>query len=88
MVPSFAYHVGFLCFVFKFRHCTLCGFRPVEDYNEIASHFIECIYVHVYNNRSRVLVYIVNLIGSGSLHVTLHCGGFFCLGDSMVVACI
>ncbi|PQQ01703.1 replication protein A 32 kDa subunit B-like isoform X1 [Prunus yedoensis var. nudiflora] len=25
--------------------------RPVNDYNEIASHFIECIYVHVYNSR-------------------------------------
>lgn len=30
-------------------------FRPVNDYNEIASHFIECIYVHVYNSRLQVL---------------------------------
>ena len=29
-------------------------FRPVEDYNEIASHFIECIYVHSYNKKFRV----------------------------------
>lgn len=27
--------------------------RPVSDYNEIASHFIECIYVHLYNSRLR-----------------------------------
>ncbi|XP_015875792.2 replication protein A 32 kDa subunit A isoform X1 [Ziziphus jujuba] len=27
--------------------------RPVDDYNEIASHFIECIYVHFYNSRLR-----------------------------------
>ncbi|KAL6191655.1 hypothetical protein ACLB2K_038045 [Fragaria x ananassa] len=25
--------------------------RPVDDYNEIASHFIECIYVHLYNSK-------------------------------------
>lgn len=29
-------------------------FRPVTDFNEIASHFIECIYVHIYNTKSRV----------------------------------
>ncbi|KAJ7955787.1 replication protein A 32 kDa subunit A-like [Quillaja saponaria] len=27
--------------------------RPVTDYNEIASHFIDCIYVHLYNTRLR-----------------------------------
>lgn len=31
-------------------------FRPVTDFNEIASHFIDCIYVHLYNSRLRVLV--------------------------------
>ncbi|XP_015876480.2 replication protein A 32 kDa subunit A isoform X2 [Ziziphus jujuba] len=29
------------------------GILPVDDYNEIASHFIECIYVHFYNSRLR-----------------------------------
>ncbi|XP_024019745.1 replication protein A 32 kDa subunit B [Morus notabilis] len=37
------------------RSLNVFSIRPVEDYNEIASHFIECIYVHVYNNRSRKL---------------------------------
>ncbi|KAK8550113.1 hypothetical protein V6N13_118643 [Hibiscus sabdariffa] len=27
--------------------------RPVTDYNEIANHFIECIYVHLYNTKLR-----------------------------------
>ncbi|XP_031265812.1 replication protein A 32 kDa subunit B [Pistacia vera] len=27
--------------------------RPVSDYNEITSHFIECIYVHIYNTNLR-----------------------------------
>lgn len=29
--------------------------RPVTDYNEIAGHFIECIYVHLYNTKLRNL---------------------------------
>lgn len=39
-----------------FQSCSWCGFRPVDDYNEIASHFIECIYVHIYNSRLRVFI--------------------------------
>lgn len=30
-------------------------FRPITDFNEITSHFIECIYVHFYHKRIRVL---------------------------------
>ncbi|GMN52055.1 hypothetical protein TIFTF001_021210 [Ficus carica] len=37
------------------RSLNVFSVRPVEDYNEIASHFIECIYVHFYNSRSRKL---------------------------------
>ncbi|XP_054781606.1 replication protein A 32 kDa subunit B isoform X2 [Prosopis cineraria] len=29
------------------------GIRPLNDFNEIASHFIDCIYVHLYNTRIR-----------------------------------
>ncbi|XP_034699086.1 replication protein A 32 kDa subunit A-like isoform X1 [Vitis riparia] len=36
------------------RHLNVFSIRPVTDFNEIASHFIECIYVHVYNTKSRV----------------------------------
>ncbi|TKY54566.1 Replication protein A 32 kDa subunit B [Spatholobus suberectus] len=32
------------------------SFRPVTDFNEIANHFIECIYVHLYNSRLRTSV--------------------------------
>ncbi|KAL9325968.1 hypothetical protein ACSQ67_006613 [Phaseolus vulgaris] len=28
-------------------------FRPVTDFNEVASHFIDCIHVHLYNSRIR-----------------------------------
>ncbi|KAF3452782.1 hypothetical protein FNV43_RR03215 [Rhamnella rubrinervis] len=35
------------------RTLNVFSIRPVEDYNEIASHFIECIYVHFYNSRLR-----------------------------------
>ncbi|XP_048134359.1 replication protein A 32 kDa subunit B isoform X2 [Rhodamnia argentea] len=33
------------------RQLNAFSIRPVTDYNEIASHFIECVYVHVYNTR-------------------------------------
>lgn len=33
------------------RQLNVFSIRPVTDYNEIASHFIECVYVHVYNTR-------------------------------------
>lgn len=36
------------------RHLNAFSIRPVTDFNEIASHFIECIYVHIYNTKSRV----------------------------------
>ncbi|CAJ1941838.1 unnamed protein product [Sphenostylis stenocarpa] len=29
------------------------SFRPVTDFNEVASHFIDCIHVHLYNSRVR-----------------------------------
>ncbi|XP_004507862.1 replication protein A 32 kDa subunit B isoform X2 [Cicer arietinum] len=32
------------------------SFRPVTDFNEIASHFIDCIYVHLYNSRLRASI--------------------------------
>ncbi|XP_002268721.2 replication protein A 32 kDa subunit B isoform X2 [Vitis vinifera] len=35
------------------RHLNVFSIRPVTDFNEIASHFIECIYVHIYNTKSR-----------------------------------
>ncbi|PON75924.1 Replication factor A protein [Parasponia andersonii] len=33
------------------RTLNVFSIRPVEDYNEIASHFIECVYVHFYNKK-------------------------------------
>uniref|UniRef100_A0A2P2J8M9 Replication family protein n=1 Tax=Rhizophora mucronata TaxID=61149 RepID=A0A2P2J8M9_RHIMU len=38
------------------RFINIFSVRPVTDFNEITSHFVECIYVHFYNNRLRVLV--------------------------------
>ncbi|KAL2960882.1 hypothetical protein AAZX31_17G060800 [Glycine max] len=35
------------------RTLTVFSFRPVTDFNEIASHFSDCIYVHLYNSRLR-----------------------------------
>ncbi|XP_072063865.1 replication protein A 32 kDa subunit B isoform X2 [Arachis hypogaea] len=32
------------------------GIIPVTDFNEIASHFIECIYVHLYNSKLKAAV--------------------------------
>ncbi|KAK7388521.1 hypothetical protein VNO78_23339 [Psophocarpus tetragonolobus] len=37
------------------RCLNVFSFRPVTDFNEIASHFIDCIYVHLYNSRLRHL---------------------------------
>lgn len=34
----------------------ICYFRPVTDHNEIAYHFADCIYVHCYNTKLRVLI--------------------------------
>ncbi|XP_062078674.1 replication protein A 32 kDa subunit A-like [Humulus lupulus] len=33
------------------RTLNVFSIRPVEDFNEVASHFIECIYVHLYNKK-------------------------------------
>ncbi|CAN0912326.1 Replication protein A 32 kDa subunit B [Linum grandiflorum] len=33
------------------RFINVFSIRPVTDYNEITSHFIECIYVHFYNTK-------------------------------------
>lgn len=38
------------------RTLNVFSFRPVIDFNEIASHFIDCIYVHLYNSRLRTSV--------------------------------
>ncbi|KAG5225769.1 replication family protein [Salix suchowensis] len=35
------------------RFLNVFSIRPVTDFNEIPSHFIECIYVHFYNTRLR-----------------------------------
>ncbi|KAK7265254.1 hypothetical protein RJT34_32872 [Clitoria ternatea] len=35
------------------RMLNVFSLRPVTDFNEIASHFIDCIYVHLYNTRLR-----------------------------------
>ncbi|KAJ4828155.1 hypothetical protein Tsubulata_005030 [Turnera subulata] len=35
------------------RFINVFSIRPVTDFNEIPSHFIECIYVHFYNTRLR-----------------------------------
>ncbi|KAG6705741.1 hypothetical protein I3842_07G195200 [Carya illinoinensis] len=37
------------------RSLNVFSIRPVSDFNEIASHFIDCIYVHIYNTRLRKL---------------------------------
>ncbi|KAL1335382.1 hypothetical protein HN51_064289 [Arachis hypogaea] len=38
------------------RILNVFSFRPVTDFNEIASHFIECIYVHLYNSKLKAAV--------------------------------
>ncbi|XP_050215530.1 replication protein A 32 kDa subunit B isoform X2 [Mercurialis annua] len=35
------------------RFLNAFSIRPITDFNEITSHFIECIYVHFYNTRIR-----------------------------------
>ncbi|KAK4854445.1 hypothetical protein QYF36_023921 [Acer negundo] len=35
------------------RSLNAYSMRPVTDFNEITSHFIECIYVHMYNTKLR-----------------------------------
>ncbi|KAL2338645.1 hypothetical protein Fmac_013091 [Flemingia macrophylla] len=42
------------------RTLNVFSFRPVTDFNEIANHFIECIYVHLYNSRMRVSASVPN----------------------------
>ncbi|XP_030955136.1 replication protein A 32 kDa subunit B-like [Quercus lobata] len=37
------------------RSLNVFSIRPITDFNEIASHFIDCIYVHLYNSRLRKL---------------------------------
>ncbi|XP_059637317.1 replication protein A 32 kDa subunit B-like isoform X2 [Cornus florida] len=37
------------------RQLVVFSIRPVTDHNEIACHFVECIYVHFYNTRLRKL---------------------------------
>lgn len=46
--------------VFKLSVGVSC--RPVTDYNEIANHFVESIYVHFYNTKSRVLLTLVKFV--------------------------
>ncbi|MED6186711.1 hypothetical protein PIB30_069377 [Stylosanthes scabra] len=38
------------------RILNVFSFRPVTDFNEIANHFIECIYVHLYNSKQKAAV--------------------------------
>ncbi|CAI8611164.1 unnamed protein product [Vicia faba] len=35
------------------KNLNVFSFRPVTDFNEIAHHFIDCIYVHLYNSKFR-----------------------------------
>lgn len=35
------------------KNLNVFSIRPVIDFNEIANHFIECIYVHLYNTKVR-----------------------------------
>ncbi|GMH03164.1 hypothetical protein Nepgr_005003 [Nepenthes gracilis] len=35
------------------RQLTSFAVRPITDFNEVTYHFIECVYVHDYNHRSR-----------------------------------
>ncbi|XP_027917879.1 replication protein A 32 kDa subunit A-like [Vigna unguiculata] len=35
------------------RTLNIFHFRPVTDFNEVASHFIDCIHVHLHNSRIR-----------------------------------
>ncbi|KAK9275273.1 hypothetical protein L1049_022535 [Liquidambar formosana] len=37
------------------RNLNAFSIRPVTDFNEIATHFIECMYVHLYNTKVRKL---------------------------------
>lgn len=42
-----------MSFILRFQHVDESGViisRAVDDYNEIASHFIECMYVHFYSS--------------------------------------
>ncbi|XP_052199446.1 replication protein A 32 kDa subunit B-like isoform X2 [Diospyros lotus] len=36
------------------RQLVVFSIRPLTDYNEIAYHFFECVYVHFYNSRLRL----------------------------------
>ncbi|CAI0394096.1 unnamed protein product [Linum tenue] len=38
------------------RFINVFSIRPVTDFNEVASHLIECIYVHFYNTKMKVLL--------------------------------
>ncbi|CDP16981.1 unnamed protein product [Coffea canephora] len=42
------------CEVVKGLAFLFCKFRPVTEYNEIANHFADCIYVHCYSTRLRL----------------------------------
>ncbi|XP_058755408.1 replication protein A 32 kDa subunit B [Vicia villosa] len=35
------------------KNLNVFSFRPVTDFNEITHHFIDCIYVHLYNSKLR-----------------------------------
>ncbi|XP_039040727.1 replication protein A 32 kDa subunit B-like [Hibiscus syriacus] len=52
------------------RTLHIFSIRPVTDFNEITNHFIECIYVHLFNTKLRggmtTLAGITNSIGSTS----------------------
>ncbi|CAK8536339.1 unnamed protein product [Lathyrus sativus] len=38
------------------KNINVFSFRPVTDFNEIAHHFIHCIYVHLYNSKLRASI--------------------------------
>ncbi|OIV99788.1 hypothetical protein TanjilG_26126 [Lupinus angustifolius] len=42
------------------RSLNVFSFRPVTDFNEIASHFIDCVYVHLYNSKIRLQAGVPN----------------------------
>ncbi|MBA0878189.1 hypothetical protein Goshw_008083 [Gossypium schwendimanii] len=59
----FDFHFAIVMFLSNFGCCGYfyslkfgVAFRPVIDFNEIANHFIECMYVHLYNTNLRVRV--------------------------------
>lgn len=66
-------------FVGKLNFSTVM-FRPVTDYNEIANHFLECIYAHSCNARLQVLLKLLVTLLSMICQMLFACtGNFYCL---------